>query len=185
MPSKPDLETWETTTASVHSINRYNARGDVTGKAFGGRSGMKVQLTADERVDLNEDLAADDTVCIFRNGFLRPVRGVPDDIVERFETVTKQHGGMSTEELINALDTLDGPEFGRYVGRLNQATLIRFQELAKAADARASQVEAIDERLATMRPRIRETETEKLLRRDPTMGGASTDPAGEGAGAPQ
>lgn len=183
MPSKPDLETWETTTSSVHSINRYNARGDITGKAIGGRPGMKVQLTPDERIDLNEEMAADSAQCIFRNGFLRPIRNCSDEVMERFENETKKTGGMSTEELVDALDSKDGPEFVAYVEKLNQATLIRFRELAEAADARASQMQAIDDRLATMRPRIRETSTEALLRRDPTMGGASTDPANEGAGA--
>lgn len=170
MVAKADLETWETTTSSVHSVNRYNARGDVTGKHFGGRPGMKIQLTSDERVDLNEELA-DPPQCIFRNGFLRPIRGVPDEVVERFETVTKQHGGMSAEELIAALETMDGEEFKAYLAPLSQATLHRFRELAEAADARASQIGAIDECLATMRPMLRETETDKMLRRDPTYAG--------------
>jgi hypothetical protein len=175
--SQMDLETWATTTESVHSVNVYNGRGDKTSKVVGGRAGQRVQLTSDEREDLNEEVAANAAQCIFRNGFLRPVRGVPDDVMERFKTETEPHAGMDAEVLINALDTMDGDQLKAFVDELTPATLHRFRELAGAADARASQVAIIEERLnGDGRRQLRETATDKMLRQEPLHQGPAGGP---------
>lgn len=141
------METWETTTQSWCAVNVADAKGNTKAKMVGGRVGARVQLTHDEREELNEDVAADPAVDFFRNGFLRPVRGVPEDVMERFREETRPQGGLTAEEML-ALFEKNGAPFHHAIKNLNEPALRSLREIAADADASTSQVAAIDEYLA-------------------------------------
>lgn len=162
------METWETTSASQVVVNRYDKRGGEKGVVVGGQPGKRIQLTTEEREGLNEEMAADPGQDIFQNGMLRPVRGVPEDIVMRFETQTKVHGGLNVEELLGLLETKTGNEFKNAVDALSEATLRRLADLAPEADATSSQMQAIEEALAKFKVQIRETEADRINRSGPS-----------------
>lgn len=168
-----NLETWETTTASQVAVNRYTRGGGERSTVSGGKPGMRLQVTTAEREELNEERAADANTDIFRNGFLRPVRNVPAEIVERFEGETKDKGGLTVEEMMALLD-LKGVEFSKRVGKLNEAALRRLQALAPEADASTTQVDTINKALERFKVTIRETETDRALRSGPD-GGSGAD----------
>ncbi len=92
-PPNLNIETWETTTNSQCAINRYDKRGGEKAIVVGGQAGKRAQVTTSEREELNEERAATPELDIFRNGYLRPVRNVPQDVLDRFETETKQYNG--------------------------------------------------------------------------------------------
>lgn len=159
-------ETWETTTASSCSVNRYSRGGGEKAVLVGGKPGQRVQVTTAEREELNEERAASPDSDIFRNGFLRPVRSVPADVMQRFESETKEQGGLTVEEMMTILDSKGAP-FKARVDRLNEAALRRLSDLAPEADATASQLAVIEDALEKFRVSIRQTETDKALRAGP------------------
>lgn len=161
-----NIETWETTTASQVVVNRYSRGGGEKGTIAGGQPGQRVQVTTAEREELNEERSASADTDIFRNGFLRPVRNVPEDVMDRFQTETKEQGGLTVEEMMEILD-LKGAPFNKRVGALNEAALRRLHQLAPEADAAASQLAAIDEALEKFKVTIRQTETDRALRAGP------------------
>lgn len=162
-----NVETWETTTESQVAVNRYDKRGGEKATVVGGRVGMRVQVTTAEREELNEERCANDHQDPFRNGFLRPVRQVPADVKDRFENETKKSGGLTIEEIVEALDSKKGNAFRSWVEGLNEATLRQVAKLAPEADAVSSQIQAIEETLEKFRVSLRETEADKLVRAAP------------------
>lgn len=165
-----NVETWETTTHSQVAVNRYDKRGGEKATVVGGEPGKRVQVTTAEREELNEERCASREWDPFQNGFLRPVRGVPDEVKSRFETETKVEGGLTTEELMALLEQT-GNAFKVKVERLNEATLRRLATLAPEADAKASQLEAISTAMEKFQVTLRETEAEKQLRSGPQTPG--------------
>lgn len=164
----PDtVETWETTTESHVVVNRYDRRGGEKGAVVGGVVGKRVQVTTAEREELNEERAATVALDPFRNGYLRPVRNVPEDVMTRFNEETKAVGGMTTEELVAALESKKGQPFRVFVGKLNEATLRRLATIAPEADASASQLQAIEEALGRFKVTLNVTEADRLVRADP------------------
>lgn len=162
-----NIETWETTTESQVVVNRYDTRGGEKGTVAGQRVGVRVQVTTAEREELNEERCSNPKQDIFRNGQLRPVRNVPDEIMERFEHETKPMGGLTVEEIVDALENKRGNAFKVWVNKLNEPTLRQVAKLAPEADATASQLDAITEALESFRIRLRETEADKALRAEP------------------
>jgi len=162
-----NIETWETTTESQVSVNRYDKRGGEKATVVGGRVGQRVQVSTAEREELNEERCSSSALDIFKNGFLRPVRNVPDEIKERFETETKPSGGLTVDEIVEALDTKKGNAFKVWVNALSEATLRQVARIAPEADATASQLKAIEEALENFRVTIRQTEADKALRAEP------------------
>lgn len=159
-----NIETWETTTESQVSVNRYDKRGGEKAVVAGGRVGQRVQVSTAEREELNEERCSDPKLDIFRNGFLRPVRNIPDEVKERFEKETKPSGGLTVAEIVEALETKKGNAFKTFVNGLNEATLRQVARIAPEADATASQLKAIEEALDGFRVTIRETEADRQLR---------------------
>lgn len=162
-----NVETWETTTDSQVSVNRYDRRGGEKAVVAGGRTGQRVQVTTAEREELNEERVTDAKYDIFKNGMLRPVRNVPDEVKERFESETKPHGGLTVAEIVDALESKKGNAFKAWVNNLNEATLRQVAKLAPEADATASQLTAIEDALENFRVRLRETQADKELRAEP------------------
>lgn len=169
MANPDQLETWETTTHSMVAVNRYDRRGGERAHVVGGEPGRRVQVTSGEREDLNEERSANAEQDPFRNGMLRPVRGVPDEIVARFETETKPRGGLSLEEIVDALETKKAKDFEVWVDQLTEATLRQVAETAPAVDASASQLKTIETALERFgHNRLRETDADRQLRSTPT-----------------
>jgi len=162
-----NVETWETTTESQVSVNRYDKRGGEKAVCIGGRVGQRVQVTTAEREELNEERCSSANLDIFRNGYLRPVRNVPDEVKQRFEQETKPSGGLTVEEIVNALDQKKGSAFKTWVNGLNEATLRQVARIAPEADATASQLKAIEEALEEFRVRLNETAADRALRAEP------------------
>lgn len=162
-----NVETWETTTESQVSVNRYDRRGHEKATVVGGRVGQRVQVTTAEREELNEERCANPAQDIFKNGFLRPIRNVPDEVMERFENETKPHGGLTVEEIVDSLENKKGNAFKAWVNGLNEATLRQVAKLAPEADATASQLAAIEDALENFRVRLRETQADRELRSAP------------------
>ena len=165
-----NVETWETTTHSQVAVNRYDRKGGEKATVVGGEPGKRVQVTTAEREELNEERSANEKLDPFKNGFLRPIRSVPDEVKQRFETETKPNGGQSTEELMELLGKT-GNAFKVAVERLNEPTLRRLQVLAPEADAKASQIEAIETAMEKYKVTLRETDAEKQLRAGPNTPG--------------
>ena len=168
-----NLETWETTTASSVVVNRYTRGGGEKGTLVGGKPGQRIQVTTAEREELNEERAAAPDTDIFRNGFLRPVRNVPAEVLERFESETKEQGGLTVEDMMAILE-MKGATFKTRVDKLNEAALRRLASLAPEADATASQLQVIEDALEKYKVTIRQTETDKALRAGPD-GGSGAD----------
>lgn len=165
------IETWETMTDSVVALNLYDRRGGERSRVFGGRVGQQVQLRTDEREELNEERVIDKANDPFRNGFLRPVRNVPADVMTRFEVETKPHGGLTAEEMYEAIAERKGGDFVTWVDGLNEAALHRLEAVAKEADAQASQLEAIAAAKERFAVQLNETQADRLLKADPQIGG--------------
>lgn len=182
--SARNVETWETTTNSVVQINRFDARGGTKADVVGGRTGMRLRVTHEEREELNEDVAASAAMCVFRNGTLRPLNNVPDEVMQRFQDETLRHGGHTAEQLVDALEKR-GDTFVTWVDGLNEATLRRLKEIAEAADATASQMNAIDRALSKFQisgpegSAARQTTADRIVHADPkTPGQESPVPVG-------
>lgn len=140
-----DLEVWENSTKGRIGVLKFDRRGDLRNELI--RPGAKVHLTPDER-QINQERAADNSLDVFQNGFLVPVRLL--DGTEDAKEIASNPNLMSESDL-RALFGKQWKAFGAQVAQIsNQITLQRLLALADEDDVNATvkQVAIIRDRLA-------------------------------------
>ena len=132
MANNPNKETWRNSTKGKRHVLKYGPRGDLETEIV--RSGGTVQLTPEER-EINMDKAANDKLCIFRNGSLTPVRILDDELQAEFAANPNNLGDSEATKLFTAhwktfdarLDEID-----------NMLTLERLLDIAEDPESGAT-----------------------------------------------
>lgn len=151
-PASPDDESelWENTTAGRVCLRFYNQQGMLVDKLVGSRN--KFQITPKERL-LNQEMAADDDLDVFKNGTFAPVRLVESaedleairnnpNLVTDVDMKAMLSDRRSTKALQERLDAITNPY-----------ALKRMLEIANEDEGTtARQVKSIEDRLRAVSP---------------------------------
>lgn len=81
MSTAPTKETWKNATKGKRHVLKYDPKGNLITELI--KAGGTVQLTPEER-EINMDKAANEKLCIFRNGSLVPVRLLDEEVEKEF-----------------------------------------------------------------------------------------------------
>jgi hypothetical protein len=149
-------ETWQNVTRGSVGILRLDVRGIEYGQVV--QAGGKVSLSADER-RLNQDRAATPPQDLFSNGTLVPAGSwaaqlVSDDANDEYREIASNPNFMAESEM-KELFKLRIDTFRKRLAEFQNPALVeRVLELAHEHDAKASQVQAIKDRLSDFRPEL-------------------------------
>lgn len=145
------LETWKNNGAGTIVIKKYNQLGQLDEeRVIGGRS---VQVTPHER-RINQEMAADESLDVFINGMLTPVRLIDseDDTAE-----LKANANAMSEPAMKALFKSQIKTFTAKVNEIsNPITLRRLLEVAEELDASLRQAGVIRARIEEVTPSVTE-----------------------------
>lgn len=142
-----DKETWKNVQRGTVAVREYDNRGNERHRVV--RPGQTVSLTPQER-ELNQLRAADDTLDVFKNGYLVPVR-FADTTEDAAEIASNSN--LKSEEELRGLFELHWKKFGPEVEEItNAGTLERMLEIAEEVDATMRQVRVIETALARVNP---------------------------------
>lgn len=151
-PATPqdEAELWENTTAGRICLRFYNQQGMLVDKLVGSR--QKFQITPKERL-LNQEMAADNTLDVFKNGTFAPVRLI--ESAEDLEEI-RNNPNLVTDVDMKAMLS-DRRSLKALQAHLDSITnpyaLKRMLEIANEDEgSTARQVKAIEERLKAVSP---------------------------------
>ncbi len=145
MPDKKEI--WMNSSKGKALVLKYDRLGNLTHEVV--RSGGKVDVTTDERL-INCDRAALETLDIFKNGVMTPVR-LLDGTEDAKEIASNPN--LKTEADLRKLFTLQWKRFDEELSAItNTTTLSRMMELAIQDDATVRQVATIKARLEAVDP---------------------------------
>ena len=157
-----ETESWKSAVAGTITIQHYNLEGHLVELVI--RGGSTVQVTPHER-RINQERAADDTLDVFVNGMLTPVR-LLDSEPETAEL--KANVNAMSETAMKALFRSQKPTFTKKVNEIgNIITLRRLLEVAEEIDASMAQYKIIQERVAEVNGAV----SEATLTAGPEYGG--------------
>lgn len=157
-----ETESWKSAVAGTITIQHYNQQGQLAELVIPG--GRTIQITPHER-RINQERAADDTLDVFVNGMMTPVR-LLDSEPETAEL--KANVNAMSETAMKALFRSQKPTFTKKVHEIsNMITLRRLLEVAEEIDASMAQYKIIQERVAEVNGAV----TEATLSAGPEMGG--------------
>lgn len=140
-------EIWKNNSKGQALVLKYDRQGNLNHELV--RSGGKVDVSPDERM-LNQDRAADDSLDIFANGIMVPVRLI--DGAEGFEEIAS-NPNLKTDEDLHEMFKLPWKKFDTELAVIsNSTTLNRLLEIAYEKDATVRQVNGIKERLVAVDP---------------------------------
>jgi hypothetical protein len=144
-----ETEAWRNSTAATVVLKKFNQLGQLDEeRVIGGRS---VVLTPHER-RINQEMAASESLDVFKNGMLSPVRLL--DSEEDTEEIKANANAMS-EPAMKALFKSQIKTFKAKVEEIsNPNTLNRLLEIANEVDASIRQADTIKERLAEVTPKV-------------------------------
>lgn len=140
-------ETWRNATAGYVVVAKINRKGDLDHEIIPG--GKSVILSYDERM-LNSEGAALESLDVFKNGTMVPVRFADDseDIAE-----IQSNPNLKSEDELRALFKLQWKKFESEVATIsNVTTLNRMKEIAGEGDATVRQVNVIESRMGEIAP---------------------------------
>lgn len=142
-----DLELWQNIGRSRFVLKKFSAKGDLVGEIVNG--GRKFHVSTRER-HINSELAANDKLDPFSNGMFTPVKLLDStDDLEQIASNPNLMGESDMADLVKGrVDALR-----KRIGEVgNDVVLERLLEVAKENDASIGKVEAIEARLADLRP---------------------------------
>lgn len=146
-----ELECWKNAGMSTVGINKFDTRGNMVQEMVPG--GRKIFLTPEER-RMNQEVAAHDSLDVFANGMLVPVR-----LIDSEEDTAKLQANVNamSETAMKALFKSQKPAFQAKVDEIsNVTTLRRLLEVASEVDASIRQAEYIQARIETLGPNVTE-----------------------------
>jgi hypothetical protein len=142
-----DTEAWKNAGAGLIVIKKTNQKGDFGEEAVLG--GKVIQISPKDR-RANSEMAATEELDVFKNGMLTPIRLIDseEDAVE-----IASNPNLMTEQDMKDLFKSHWKTFETRIGEIaNETTLTRLLEIGRIEDAKVRQVEAIEARLADVRP---------------------------------
>jgi hypothetical protein len=141
---KAQNEIWMNPTAGTVFVVKMDHRGELT-RHEQVNSGRKFNITTEER-RLNMERAADESLCVFRNGTLQPVRLIGED--EESRELASNPNAMSESDM-KALLSGHFKTFEAKLGQVNNgATLDRLLAVAYDQDVTIKRVQAIQARIS-------------------------------------
>jgi hypothetical protein len=140
---KAQNEIWMNPTAGTVFLLKMDHRGELT-RYEQVNSGRKFNITTEER-QLNMERAADESLCVFRNGTLQPVRLIAED--EETRELASNPNAMSESDM-KALLSGHFKTFEAKLAQINNgATLERMLALAYDQDVTIKRVQSIQGRI--------------------------------------
>lgn len=142
-------ETWMNSSKGRAGVVKYDRLGNRTQELL--RSGGKIDLTTDERL-MNQELAADDSLDIFKNGILVPVHLLED--AEDAEEIA-QNPNLKSETELKSMFKLQWKKFETEVASISNAAAIeRMIDLTEdsSVEATVRQVGVLKDRLVALDP---------------------------------
>lgn len=134
-------ETWKNATKGKRHVLKYDPKGNLIHEIV--KPGGSVQLTTEER-EINVDKAANEKLCIFKNGSMVPVVLLDD---ADLATWNDSPNHMSDSDL-KALFELQWKAFDQKIEEIsNEYALTRLLELAESQDVTVRQHKKIKERM--------------------------------------
>jgi hypothetical protein len=141
--AKEELETWRNASNGKAWVWVHNQIGERQDRQV--PAGGKVQLTSVDR-QLNQEMAADDSLDLFKNGILVPIRLVED--AEDFADIEDNPNHITEEEVLALFDA-PWKTFDKQINEItNRATIERMVSLAEGNEVDAEGESLVD---ATMR----------------------------------
>lgn len=143
-----ERETWQNATKGRVAVVQHDAKGGLKQTLVKG--GGTIALATEERV-LNNDMAANDKLDVFKNGTMVPVRLIDgtEDLAE-----IQSNPNLKSEADLRDLFNLHWKQFDSEVSTIeNVTTLYRMREIAQEGDATVRQVNIIEARLAEIDPK--------------------------------
>jgi hypothetical protein len=145
--SNTDLETWKNATLGRVVLKKYNQRGELSDEMVGG--GRVFHISPKER-RINQEMAANSDLDMFKNGQLTPVRLI--DTEEDAKELASNPNAMSETEM-HELFKGNWKTFDARVQQVSNAvTLQRMLQVASEMDATLRQVEVVKARLEEIAP---------------------------------
>jgi hypothetical protein len=161
---KAQIEVWSNPTAGTVFVRKMDHRGELT-RWEQVNSGRRFNITLEER-RLNMEIAADEGLCVFRNGTLQPVRLIGED--EESRELAANPNAMSESDMRGLLTG----HFKTFESKLaqihNPATLERMLAVAYDQDVTIKRVETIRERLAAVGTGVGTTQPREVSGPSPT-----------------
>jgi hypothetical protein len=146
-----DLETWKNGTQGLIVLRKFGVQGHLIEEQVPG--GRTVHLTPRER-HLNQEKAADESLDVFKNGMLLPVRLV--DSEEDTPELQANSNAMS-ETAMKALFRSQIATFRKKVSEIsNRNALERLVQVCSEVDGSVRQLETIQARLEEVSPLVTE-----------------------------
>lgn len=146
-------ETWKNATRGNVGVLKFDVKGNEVGTVI--RAGKTVTVTPEER-RLNQDLARSKKTDLFSNGTLEPIRLIDDpEFVEssEYKEIEDNPNFISETEMRQIFAAKRIDTFRNRLAEIeNVNVLSRIREMADAEDAKMSQIQAIEDRLAELRP---------------------------------
>lgn len=142
-----ETEAWKNAGLGLIVIKKTNQKGEFGEEAVPG--GKVIQITPKDR-RANSEMAAIEELDVFKNGMLTPIRLI--DSEEDAKEIAS-NPNLMTEQDMKDLFKSHWKTFENRIGEVaNETTLTRLLEIGRAEDAKVRQVEAIEARLAEIRP---------------------------------
>lgn len=129
-----DYEAWKSTIPGTIVVKRLDRRGDLAEETL--QEGQVLHITPNER-RLNMEMAADDDLNVFKNGFLTPVRLI--ETAEDIEDLKDNPNHMTEEDMRAVFKIKAIAEFRERMGAVtNPITITRMIELAGSDEVNAT-----------------------------------------------
>lgn len=144
-----ERETWRNSSKSRRGVVKFDQFGNIVHELVA--PGRSVVLTRAER-QMNQERAANDSLDIFQNGAMVPVKLIDPDDEKEFA----ENPNILTEEGIKDLFKLHWKQFEKAVNEItNPYALERLQEIAGTDDSvTVKKVQIIEARIAELNPNI-------------------------------
>lgn len=143
-----ERETWQNATKGRVAVVQHDPKGGFRQTLVKG--GGTIAISTEERV-LNNDMAANEKLDVFKNGTMVPVRLI--DGTEDLASI-QSNPNLKSEGDLRDMFALQWKKFESEVGQIdNVTTLYRMREIAQEGDATVRQVNVIEARLADIDPR--------------------------------
>ena len=142
------VEHWKNATKSTAYVLKFDRFQNVISEVVNG--GRTVTLTKEER-EMNQERAANNSLDIFANGMLTPVRLVDPEDEKSFAS----NPNLLGEEELREMLKLSRAAFQKKIDAISTVyPLLRLQQLAEEEDAKVTTgvAQALAEKIASLRP---------------------------------
>lgn len=150
-------EIWETTTQGTVWVNTTDERGKEKAVSVGGKPGQRLRVKSLDR-EIMQDSILEDGSDPFTNGLLKRI-----DADQNEDPQTASDQALTTEQLMDVF-AKTGNAFQSNVKNLNELNVRRLREMAESLDAKASQINFLDEHLETTYRQHGDTPTYRELK---------------------